>query len=136
MTTSRQLSQIDLPFFREVQHIQAEPEPQEKGDILDALIVGLDMLCRFCGTKKYRKRIFLITDGEKGTEYAEEEVSQIVETIKENDVKLNAITLDFCNDLAEYDSQEDEENENKPSTTKENGETDAQQNNRDFLTNL
>ena len=59
------------------------------------------MLCRFCGTKKYRKRIFLITDGEKSTEYAEEEVSHIVDTIKENDIKLNAITLDFCNDLAE-----------------------------------
>ena len=108
--TNRAISQIDLPFFREVQSIQAEAQPQEKGDILDALIVSLDMLCRFCGTKKYRKRIFLITDGEKSTEYAEEEVSQIVDTIKENDIKLNAITLDFCNDLAEDDSEEEDDN--------------------------
>ena len=75
--TNRAISQIDLPFFREVQSIQAEAQPQEKGDILDALIVSLDMLCRFCGTKKYRKRIFLITNGENSTnvenstEYAE-----------------------------------------------------------------
>jgi hypothetical protein len=35
--------------------------------MIDALIVGLDMLLRFTGNKKYRKRIFLITDGEKQT---------------------------------------------------------------------
>ena len=76
--------------------------------MLDGLIVGLDMLCRFCGTKKYRKRIFLITDGEKEIKYTSSEFSEITKTIKENDIKLNCITLDFCNDLAEDDSEEDE----------------------------
>jgi hypothetical protein len=35
--------------------------------MIDSLIVGLDMLLRFTGTKKYKKRMFLITDGEKKT---------------------------------------------------------------------
>jgi len=69
VTTDRQVGPIDLEFFRNVQNIDVEPEAQEKGDILDGLIVGLDMLVRFCGTKKYRKRMFLITDGEKETKY-------------------------------------------------------------------
>ena len=77
--------------------------------MLDGLIVGLDMLCRFVGTKKYRKRIFLITDGEKETTYSANELRDVVQTINTNDVKLNCITLDFCNDLAE-DSSDEEEN--------------------------
>ena len=42
--------------------------PYPKGDIFDGLIVSMDMLCKFVlvGTKKYKKRIFLITDGQKG----------------------------------------------------------------------
>ena len=35
--------------------------------MVDALLVGLDMLIKFTGTKKYKKRIFLITDGERKT---------------------------------------------------------------------
>jgi hypothetical protein len=76
--------------------------------MLDGLIVGLDMLCRFVGTKKYRKRLFLITDGEKETNFTNDEIDQIIQTIKNNDIKLNCITLDFCNELAEDDSDEDD----------------------------
>ena len=35
---------------------------------MDALDVSLDMIERFCGNRKYRKRFFLITDGEKAME--------------------------------------------------------------------
>lgn len=109
VVTERMIGPIDLEFFRKVQEIEAESAQQEKGDILDGLIVGLDMLCRFVGTKKYRKRIFLITDGEKETSYSNGELKEIVETIKKNDIKLNAITLDFCDELAEDEDDEDED---------------------------
>ena len=102
------VGQIDLQFFRDVQELQAEKEEIEKGDMMDGLIVGLDMLCKFVGSKKYKKRIFLITDGEKQTKFTNQEVSQIVDTIKENDVKLNCITIDFCDELAEDESDEEE----------------------------
>ena len=109
--------------------------------MLDGLIVGLDMLCRFCGTKKYRKRIFLITDGEKEIKYTSSEFSEITKTIKENDIKLNCITLDFCNDLAEDDSEEDEAEDQGPDTkilsaSKETGESDEQLKNKAFLIKL
>lgn len=74
VTTERTIGQIDLDFFRHVQTLQPEQSQQEKGDILDGLIVGMDMLCRFVGTKKYRKRIFLITDGEKETKFTSDEM--------------------------------------------------------------
>ena len=76
--------------------------------MLDGLIVGLDMLCKFTGTRKYRKRLFLITDGEKETNFTKDEINEIIKTVKNNDIKRNCITLDFCNELAEDDSDEDD----------------------------
>jgi len=102
--------------------------------MLDGLIVGLDMLCRFVGTKKYRKRIFLITDGEKETKYSSNELRDVVQTINTNDVKLNCITLDFCNDLAE-DSSDEEENIAEKGV-KQTGESDAQLKNKKLLLEL
>lgn len=97
------------------------------------------MLCRFVGTKKYRKRIFLITDGEKETKYNDQEFRQIVGTINENDIKLNCITLDFCNELAEDDEEDEEvgdQNQNARASTKKTEETENQQKNKQFLTSL
>jgi len=76
---------------------------------LDGLIVAMDELARTCGKKKYKKRIFLITDGEKETKYNKDELKQVIQSMNETDTRLNVITLDFCNDLEEDD--EDEENE-------------------------
>ena len=45
---------------------------------MDALEVSLDMLNRFCGARKYRKRLFLITDGEKQMEPAQGRIEEIV----------------------------------------------------------
>jgi hypothetical protein len=104
---------------------------------MDGLIVGLDMLCRFVGTKKYKKRVFLITDGEKETAYSKGELAEIVNTIKKNEIKLNAITLDFCNELAEDDDEdEDEEKVNTSIREKQTDETEAQQKNKEFLMQL
>ena len=105
--TERELMAIDMDFFREVQDITAEQVQSAKGDMLDGLIVGLDMLVQFCGKKKYRKRVFLITDGEKETKYTKQELDEIIKTINGNEIKLNCITIDFCNDLDESDSEED-----------------------------
>ena len=69
----------------------------------------MDELARTCGKKKYKKRIFLITDGEKETKYNKDELKQVIQSMNETDTRLNVITLDFCNDLEEDD--EDEENE-------------------------
>lgn len=48
---------------------------------MDGLIVAIDMLNNFCGTKKYKKRIFLITDGERETKYNLSELKSLIEAI-------------------------------------------------------
>ena len=42
---------------------------------MDGMIVALDMLTRFCGTRKYKKRIFVITDGERQTKTTKGELT-------------------------------------------------------------
>ena len=39
--------------------------------MLDGLIVAMDLLAKHCGPRKYKKRIFLISDGEKEAKYDE-----------------------------------------------------------------
>ena len=75
---------------------------------MDGLIVAMDMLQRHCGTKKYKKRIFVITDGEKAAKYDEKEKKSVIQNMNETDTRLNVITLDFCDDLAEDEEEEDE----------------------------
>lgn len=77
--------------------------------MIDGLAVGLDMINRHCGTKKYKKRVFLITDGEKKTNSTKAELANLIQKMNATDVRLNVITLDFCNELAQEDDSDEEE---------------------------
>jgi hypothetical protein len=69
------LSKIDLEFFRDLETYTAEEEMAKKGDMMDGLFVAIDMIDNFCGSKKYKKRIFLITDGERETKASKDEIA-------------------------------------------------------------
>ena len=89
----------------------AEMDPQQSGDIMDGMIVSLDMLNRFCGTKKYRKRIFLITDGERRAKTSKAELDSLKQQMNQNNVRLNVITLDFGNELGQDEDDDEEDDE-------------------------
>jgi hypothetical protein len=78
---------------------------------MDGLIVGMDMITRHCGTKKYKRRIFLITDGERETKYSANELKTIVANMNQYETRLNVISLDFCNELAEDEDEDDEDDQ-------------------------
>ncbi|CDW74323.1 atp-dependent dna helicase [Stylonychia lemnae] len=140
VTTFRQIDKLDLESFRHLENITCEKAPikDNGGDLLDGLIVGMDMMVRHCGEKKYKKRVFLITDGERETKYDPRELKQIITTLNERDTRLNIITLDFCNELAEDDEDDDEEESKKDSKKKESAadETESQNKNKEFLMEL
>lgn len=120
----RTVRTVDLEFFRSVADIQVTQSGQQgEGDLVDALLVGMDLLLQHCAKKKYKKRLFLITDGESRANCDDKEMETIVNTILENDIKLNCITMDFCNELAEDDDDEegsgDEEGEDSDSEGKQ-----------------
>ena len=115
VSTVRTLSKIDLEFFRDIETFTAEQGPVKDGDYIDGLIVSLDMIKRFCGTKKYKKRVFLITDGEKQATATKKEFDSLVQQMNENDVRLNVITLDFANEFGEdSSSDQSDDQESKP----------------------
>lgn len=126
VTTARALSKIDLEFFRDLETYTAEDEMAKKGDMMDGLIVGIDMINNFCGTKKYKKRIFLITDGERETKATKSEIATLIEQINEKDIRMNVITLDFANDMAEESESDEETSKPKKTSETKNQETNKQ----------
>lgn len=101
------------------------------------------MLNLFCGNKKYKKRLFLITDGEKADVTKNfGRNHEMVELMQEKDIRLNVITLDFANELGQ-DESDDEENEicedapkKKPSEAVVVAETETQTENKEDLIDL
>jgi hypothetical protein len=53
VTTQRTIDKIDLDFLRSVENIRPEGKEHPKGDIFDGLVVGMDLLMRHTGNKKY-----------------------------------------------------------------------------------
>ena len=95
------------------------------------------MLQRFVGTKKYKKRIFLITDGEKSIKTNKNEMESLITQITDNDVRLNVITLDFANEHGEDSEDDDNEEENvEQNKSKYPPESESQLANKDILVNL
>ena len=140
VSTVRTLKKIDLDFFRDIETFTPEEEPVAGGSMIDALEVSMDMLERFCGKRKYRKRLFMITDGEKNCgKVPVSRISDLVNVMKDNDIRLNVITLDFANELGQEDSDEESEiEEEKPAKKKPLNahETATQTKNKEFLIEL
>jgi len=114
--TFRAIEKLDLDTFRRLEEIECEKDPLPKGargDLMDGLIVAVDLLNAYCGTRKYKRRVFLITDGERETQYSKDELRTVVENFNAQDARLNVIALDFCEDLADDDESEDEEGPRK-----------------------
>lgn len=76
---------------------------------MDGLVTALDMIDQHCANKKYKKRVFLITDGEHATGTNAQEIDSLVEKFNERGIRLNVITLDFGNELGQEESDEEAE---------------------------
>ncbi|KAK3822012.1 MAG: SPOC like C-terminal domain-containing protein [Linnemannia elongata] len=78
---------------------------ENAGDCMDALIVALDMMTKFCKKLKYEKKIYILTDSysEMNTDGSE----QITTALHDDNVQLNVIGTDY----------DVEEEENKPKTS-------------------
>ena len=136
VTELRALEKVNIDSLRSIDEIELEKAPSQKsGDIMDGLIVAMNMLDKHCGTKKYKKRVFVITDGEKKAKFDVHEKKQVIANMNATDTRLNVITLDFCDELAEDDDEEEEQQEEaKPKRIEK--ETNEQHANKEFLIEL
>eukprot|EP01083_Nonionella_stella_P120410 360786_1 len=75
------------------------------GDALDALLVGAQIIINFVGTKKYRKRVFMITDG--STEINDiDQLSDIANSFMNASIGFNCIGIGFGEER-ERETEED-----------------------------
>lgn len=65
------------------------------GDIFSAIEFSIWGLKDHCGTKKYNKRIFLFSNGRGKSKVNPDHFRRIVKDIKDYDIKLNIIPMDF-----------------------------------------
>jgi len=78
-------------------------------DFLDSLILAIDMLKTRCGTKKYSKRIFLVTDASFSS-LDEHLIQAIISGAKREGIIINVISVDFMSsELDQVKSEKDAE---------------------------
>lgn len=82
---------VSLQLFQRVESLQNE---SGQGDIVDAIVVATDMIHERTGTKKYARRIFLVTDAGSPIHF-QNDISDIVKSIKARDISINVIGIDF-----------------------------------------
>jgi hypothetical protein len=114
VATRRTLKKIDLEFVRELASFVPNSSPVKGtgGDMIEGLWVATEMIKKHCGTKKYKKRIFLMTDGERPSK----DDRTVVEEIKKTDIRFNVIAIDFAQELADEDEDESESKETNSQT--------------------
>ena len=96
----------NLDLLECIDNVQCNKTESGKiGDVLDALLVGAQIIINFVGTKKYKKRIFVITDGLTPINDIEQ-METIANSFIDEDILLNCIGIGFK-------EEEDKDNESK-----------------------
>jgi hypothetical protein len=65
------------------------------GDIFSAINFGIGRVKDHCRQRKYNKRMFVFSNGMGRTDFNLGDMNQLSKKIKEADIKLNIIPIDF-----------------------------------------
>ena len=87
------LGRCELDTLREIEGGAIAPHTDGAGDWVDAMQTAIDEMVERIGTKKYKKRLFLLTDGESRVNAAG--LRKLENSLLANEVRLNAITIGF-----------------------------------------
>ncbi|KAL4881131.1 ATP-dependent DNA helicase II subunit 2 [Aspergillus karnatakaensis] len=85
------------------------PSKTDKGDVISALILAIQMIITHCKKLKWKRKIVLITNGMGRMN--SENIDDIVEKIKEDNIELIVLGPDF--DDAEYGTKEEDKDPRK-----------------------
>jgi len=77
------------------------------GDSLDALLVAAQIIIKFAGKRKVRKRIFMMTDAATDINDVEQ-LDTIAESFSQNDISFNCIGIGFADSDDDDDDSDDE----------------------------
>ena len=93
---------------------------------MDSIEIAIESFQKAYGTRKWTKRIFILTDGETPMDI--DKVNRISNIINNNDIRVNIITINFFRELEEDPEMEIDGQEKK--------ETETQKQNKKVLKNL
>ena len=100
--------QVLMPDIRRL-HDELKPSHTNNGDAISAIIVAIQMITDFCGTKKFQKRIVLITNADGAVEA--DQIGSIAEKILQEGIQLIVLGIDL--DDPEYGYKEEDKDQVK-----------------------
>ncbi|GJC86472.1 ATP-dependent DNA helicase II subunit 2 [Colletotrichum liriopes] len=107
----QELGPMTMTSLRELKEV-VKPSGTETGDAVSAVVLAVDMIETFTKKLKYKRRVYLITDGLAPIDG--DDVDSIAKKINHDGIELIVLGVDF--DDAEYGFKE----EDKPSIKKKN----------------
>eukprot|EP00980_Cylindrotheca_fusiformis_P028390 scaffold22596_cov131-Cylindrotheca_fusiformis.AAC.19 len=91
-------------ILRKIQSLQVSTDSSSlRGDFCDGIIVATDSLYQRTNKKKYHRRIVLITDGEHKVKVDPQQLSVVLDGLRDLECTLEVIGLDFQKD-AKFDT--------------------------------
>uniref|UniRef100_A0A7S0TC33 Ku domain-containing protein n=1 Tax=Elphidium margaritaceum TaxID=933848 RepID=A0A7S0TC33_9EUKA len=98
------LSTPSLDLLECIDNVQCN-ESGVSGDPLDAILVSAEIIMSFVGTKKYTKRIFMLTDGGTAINDADQ-LDSIAQSFVDNDIQLNCILMNKNEHADDHDADD------------------------------
>ena len=108
-------SELDFPsidLLNQLNSIVAENN-EDNGDIFLSIDFAIDEFIAKYKKLKWEKKIFLITDGESKCKMSKDQIEELAERIKDNDIKINIICVGFFEELDKDDEEEGENDKDK-----------------------
>ena len=94
------VSKMDQPSLDTLRFCNEVTTTNSRADLLDALVLGMHLINEKCGTKKYNRRIFILTDGNSTCDN-DDQLPDIVDQMNSQAIKLNVIAIGFGEDQEE-----------------------------------
>ncbi|KAK9585863.1 ATP-dependent DNA helicase yku80 [Aspergillus fumigatus] len=97
-----EIQQFLMPDIRRLGAL-VKPSETDKGDVISAVILAIQMIVTYCKKLKYKRKIVLVTNGQGWM--SNEDLDQITKKIKEDNIDLVVLGTDF--DDPEYGFKEE-----------------------------
>ncbi|OMJ72727.1 hypothetical protein SteCoe_28760 [Stentor coeruleus] len=88
------IQEMDVPTLDSMIMVSALESSNQTGDILDAIVVAVNMIENKIGKKKFKKRMFILTDG-NCTANAPDQLQDIIDQINIQEIRVNVIGIGF-----------------------------------------
>lgn len=106
--TMQDLKALQRKDLKDLQ-IQLKPSKTDQGDAIDAIVVAIDLITKYCKKLKYKRKIVLVTNGKGSID--PDQAPDIAEKLKEDEIELVVLGVDF--DDPDYGFKEEDKSKGK-----------------------